>query len=186
MTLTMQWTTIALMVGSGFLVGIILDIYRVLKERLRLKGWVVSLIDLLYWVVCAGLVFSVLFWSNWGDFRFYIFVAIVVGLGSYLYWFSSKVTYAIKLLIQGIEKLAHVAYRAAYYTIWVPGMYLWTALKKIWDVLVRVLFSLVSIVLRPFMWVFKPVQRVVVSKVKKHVSWMQSIKNWWKNNTEDD
>lgn len=186
MTLTTQWTTFALMIGSGFLIGTILDVYRVLKVRFHLKGWVVSLIDLLYWVVCAGLVFSLLFWSNWGDFRFYIFLAILVGLGSYLQWCSQKVSRTITFIIQGIERTLHGIYRLVYHFVWMPIVHIGTGLMRIGQVLMGVVLSILLFLWRPFRWAFQPVQRVIVSRVQKHFSWVAQLKKWWTNKKKED
>ena len=93
------------MVGSGLILGVALDAYRVLKERLHLRGWVVSLVDLLYWVAAASLVFHLLVWSNWGELRFYVFVAVLAGFWIYFSWFSDGVFRFLRWLLQGLERV---------------------------------------------------------------------------------
>ncbi|MGA9174301.1 MAG: spore cortex biosynthesis protein YabQ, partial [Thermoactinomyces sp.] len=100
MNLGTQWLTMGLMLSSGFLLGVFLDFYRVLTIRFRLRGWIISLIDLLYWVISAGLVFGLLFWSNWGEMRFYFFVAVGFGFLFYFRWFSQPITKGIRLVLQ--------------------------------------------------------------------------------------
>lgn len=187
MTLTTQWTTVFLMMGSGFFIGIILDTYRVLKARFGLTGWVVSLIDLLYWVVSAGLVFSLLFWSNWGDFRFYIFIVILMGLGAYLRWCSKEVRVSISWIVQGVDKVIHYTYRIIYQLLWVPLVHLWRFLTKVHLFVITVVKTLVSFFLQPFRWALQPVQRVLTARIRRHFSWVSNWKKWWtKKNTEDD
>ena len=105
MSLQTQWITMATMVGSGLILGVALDAYRVLKERFHLRGWVVSLVDLLYWVAAASLVFHLLVWSNWGELRFYVFVAVLAGFWIYFSWFSGGVFRFLRWLLQGLERL---------------------------------------------------------------------------------
>lgn len=174
------------MTGSGFMMGTILDLYRVLQVRLRLRGWVVSLVDFVYWLVCAGLVFSLLFWSNWGDFRFYIFIAIVAGLATYLHWFSSKVRQSLIWILDIIEKTAYQCYRILYNIIWVPILHIVNVLKKIWGFTVTIIQGTLEILLRPFRWLFRPVQRVVIAQFQKHFAWTSRLKKWWKRKNEDE
>lgn len=141
----------ALMVSSGLILGTVLDIYRVLKHRLRLRGWVISLIDFLYWAVAAGLVFSLLMWSNWGELRFFIFVAVLAGFSIYYTWFSRGMIRWIKRTIQIIERIILALARIFHVLIWTPLFYLWTLLLSLLYLLGRVLKWLVS----PFYWLIK-------------------------------
>ena len=111
MSLQAQWITMATMVGSGLILGVVLDAYRVLKERFRLRGWVVSLVDLLYWVAAASLVFHLLVWSNWGELRFYVFVAVLAGFWIYFSWFSDGVFRFLRWLLQGLERIGKAVIR---------------------------------------------------------------------------
>jgi spore cortex biosynthesis protein YabQ len=138
-TLYTQWLTMGLMVGSGWLMGVILDTYRVLKSRFRLRGWVVSLVDLLYWLVATGLVFGLLMWSNWGELRFYIFVAIVIGFALYQVWFSRWVTRVVQWVVQIVEALLRVLMRIVYVTLWIPLTAIWTVVRKLWELLLALL-----------------------------------------------
>ncbi|WP_131924855.1 spore cortex biosynthesis protein YabQ [Hazenella coriacea] len=155
----MQWITMALMLSSGLLLGVILDTYRVLKTRFRLRGWVVSLIDLLYWTVSAALVFSLLMWSNWGELRFYIFVAICTGLFLYYQWLSRQVIQGIRWIVSVIEKLILGILRVIQTFIWLPLIQIcrWVIqlLKWLWSLL----FVLGKVSLKifiPFKWLFRP------------------------------
>ncbi len=104
MSLQTQWITMVTMVGSGLILGVALDAYRVLKERFQLRGWVVSLVDLLYWVAAASLVFHLLVWSNRGELRFYVFVAVLTGFWIYFSWFSNAAFHFLRWLLQGLER----------------------------------------------------------------------------------
>ncbi len=141
----------ALMISSGLILGTVLDIYRVLKHRLRLRGWVISLIDFLYWTVATGLVFSLLMWSNWGELRFFIFVAVLVGFGIYYTWFSQGMIRWIKWTIQIIEKMILVLLRIFHLLILTPLFYLWTLFLSLLYFLGRILKWMGS----PFYWLIK-------------------------------
>lgn len=186
MTLQTQWLTMALMLGSGLMLGVILDTYRVLKGRFRLRGWVVSLIDLLYWTVSAGLVFSLLMWSNWGELRFYIFIAVCAGLLLYYNWFSRQTIRVIRLLVQAIERILHWMVVTIHALIWVPLVQLWVLLHKLFQLLFKLLLSLGKAGLKlfvPIEWLTRPLRKRLqvwlMPYVEKGRHKFEIIKMWW-------
>lgn len=102
MTLYTQWLTVTVMLSSGLLLGILLDVYRICKETFKVRGWIVACIDLLYWFFSAYLVFGLLWWANWGELRFYIFVVICLGFFIYFQWLSKRVSFVLNQLLQYI------------------------------------------------------------------------------------
>lgn len=96
MSLNNQFITMGLMIGSGLGLGFFFDIYRVLTGKLNLKRWVIAILDIVYGMVAAAAVFRVLYYSNFGQLRFFIFFALLLGIYIYYQWFSRKV---IRILI---------------------------------------------------------------------------------------
>lgn len=176
----------ALMLSSGVLIGVILDTYRVLKARFRLRGWVVSLVDLLYWAVSAALVFSLLMWSNWGELRFYIFVAVCTGFFLYLSWWSRPVIRCIRWLVQWIERIFRWFVLTLHTLIWVPLVYLWVLFKKVFHVLCRLLLILGKAALKgltPLEWMTRPLRKKLQEIFRPYTAKIQRIcvklKTWW-------
>ncbi|SFJ35748.1 spore cortex biosynthesis protein YabQ [Thermoflavimicrobium dichotomicum] len=169
MTLQTQAFTMILMFCSGFLLGMILDAYQELKARFRLKGWTVSLIDLLYWIVCAWLVFSLLLWSNWGQLRFYIFIAILAGLFFYYQWLSKLVIQIIRVVFNSIEYLLRWIIALVRLLVWVPLVTLCSWIRNLFLILCKM-------VMRPILWIFKPIHRLFVPYIKK----MSQLRDRWK------
>lgn len=102
MTLSTQWFTMLIMFGSGFLLGLLLDAYRVCKDIFQIRGWLLACIDLLYWLFSAYLVFGLLWWSNWGDVRFYIFIAVCLGFFIHFRLLSDRVSLILNRLIRSL------------------------------------------------------------------------------------
>ncbi|SEN63873.1 spore cortex biosynthesis protein YabQ [Lihuaxuella thermophila] len=172
----------AVMLSSGVMIGVILDTYRVLKARFRLRGWTVSLVDFLYWTVSAALVFSLLMWSNWGELRFYIFVAVCMGLFLYLSWLSRPVSRCIRCLVQWIEQVLRWLVLALHTLIWVPLVYLWLLLKKVLHVLWRLLLVLGKValkVLTPLEWMTRPLRNFFSPYFAKIQRIYGKMKTWW-------
>ncbi|MBA4542436.1 MULTISPECIES: spore cortex biosynthesis protein YabQ [Thermoactinomyces] len=179
MNLGTQWLTMGLMLSSGLILGVFLDFYRVLTIRFRLRGWIISLIDLLYWVVSAGLVFGLLFWSNWGEMRFYFFVAVGVGFLLYFRWFSRTVTKMIRLFLYGMERLLFFCFRILRLCLWVPLLSLW----QLAIVVLRFALQVIRWLLMPFLWLarplYRPVQRWLEPCFIKGRNLIQRGKRWW-------
>lgn len=79
---------------SGLLVGILFDIYRGVRAPGTKVGILTAISDVLFWVFCTLSVFVVFLYMNNGDFRYYTFIGM--GMGLYLYFLlMSKVVRGI-------------------------------------------------------------------------------------------
>jgi spore cortex biosynthesis protein YabQ len=83
MSLNNQFLTMALMIGCGLGLGIFFDIYRVISGKLDLNRWIIAILDIIYGLVAAAAVFRVLYYSNYGQLRFFIFLALLLGIFLY-------------------------------------------------------------------------------------------------------
>lgn len=179
------------MLSSGFCLGIILDTYRVLKGRFQIRGWVVSLIDLLYWFVSSGLVFSLLFWSNWGELRFYIFVAIVLGIFLYYQWLSRWMINLIRTCVQMIEWLIHALIRLGQVMIIGPILFVVQLIQRLlsflWNLIKKICFF---ILLRPILWLFRPITNLLAPKIQPYIlrgkQFLYRWGLWWNQRRKKD
>ncbi len=83
MTLTTQFYTMLSMIGMGALFGVTLDTYLRFLNRSERKRWFVFLNDMLFWILQALSIFYILFVVNFGEIRFYIFIALLCGFSGY-------------------------------------------------------------------------------------------------------
>ena len=92
---------------DGLILGVLLvagyDLVRVFRRLIRHGILWVSIEDCVYWIVCAVLMFAMLYQNNDGRIRAYIFGAAVLGgilyhllLGKHFIRIISKVIFAIK------------------------------------------------------------------------------------------
>jgi spore cortex biosynthesis protein YabQ len=100
MSLNNQFLTLGLMIGSGLGLGIFFDIYRVMTGKLNLKRWLIAVLDILYGMVAAVAVFRVLYYSNQGQLRLFIFIGLLLGIYFYYKWFSWIIIGVIVKIIQ--------------------------------------------------------------------------------------
>lgn len=93
----------------GLILGIIFDFFRVVRTIFHLHTIATNILDLFYWMISLAIAFSLLIMSNWGEFRFYIFIGIILGGGLY-YKFISR------YMMQVFFRLVHVGNVFVFYT----------------------------------------------------------------------
>jgi spore cortex biosynthesis protein YabQ len=108
MSLNHQFLTMALMIGCGLGLGIFFDIYRVLTVKFNLRRWVIAILDIAYGLIAAVSVFRVLYYSNYGQLRLFIFVALMLGIYLYYKWLSKGLIQLVLRIIHLVEKLWNV------------------------------------------------------------------------------
>lgn len=164
MTLQTQWLALVAMFASGLILGVFLDLYRVLKGRWEITGWVVALVDLCYWIVAAGWVFTVLLWSTWGELRFYMLLLLFAGVGFYYLWLSRPTISVILFVIRVVQALIRFIVNLLRLLVWTPmiyvGLFCWTLIKMtgrtLWAVC-RGIGWLLGPVWRPLHGLLKPI-----------------------------
>lgn len=98
-------------IGAGCLVAFCFDIYRVLVRRLRLKKIILGIGDVLFWILVAGLVFVILFLSNGGEIRGFMFLGLALGAGIYARLLGVYSVRAINGFFDLLRKLFYLAGR---------------------------------------------------------------------------
>ena len=99
-TLYQQVQAFGLTVALGILMGFLFDCYRVLVRFIRPAKWLTQVADLLFWMVLAAVVFSILLLGNWGEVRAYVILGLIAGLGVHLRWFSQMTLRCLQRLFR--------------------------------------------------------------------------------------
>ncbi|MCH5585868.1 spore cortex biosynthesis protein YabQ [Shimazuella sp. AN120528] len=176
MTLETQWITLSLMFASGALLGVFLDVYRVLARRFTLRGWPISMIDLLFWVSSACFVFGILLWSNWGEMRFYIMIAIIAGILFYLRLLTKPITNILTKLLYFVEWLIKRVIRLIEILFYRPIVRL---ISLLWRMFRAILLFIWKIITKPLLWLLGPVIRYCRPYTTK-------LKTWWASRKKND
>ncbi|MEG0370988.1 MAG: spore cortex biosynthesis protein YabQ [Clostridium sp.] len=90
---------------AGLIVGILFDIYGIVRGINNPNKIMVAISDILFWVFEALVVFVFLIFTNNGDLRYYTFIGMILGIFSYFKMFS-KITRAI--LIRSIKVISKI------------------------------------------------------------------------------
>lgn len=64
---------------NGFLIGILFDIFRILRKSFKTKDWLTYIQDILFWIITGFIVLFSIFRFNNGELRGFIFIR-------HIYW----------------------------------------------------------------------------------------------------
>ena len=180
MTLTTQFYTLLAMIGMGSFYGAALDTYNRFLKRSERKRWIVFIHDVLFWVIQGLLIFYVLFLVNEGEFRFYLFLALLCGFSAYQALFKNLYRSSLELFIKIVINIFKFCVKTFHILIILPIKWVLTTifllLKWIFHMLfsllkwiIRLFFMILRVILRPFQWIFKIMWNIMPSAVTKIV-----------------
>lgn len=116
----------AALVG-GFLLGVLWDFYRLLRHYIPISSIGTALGDILYWIISLVLGLNIIIKVSWGNIRFFILFAFLLGALLYFYLFSSII---LKLCICLIDFVIHTIIKV-YKIIIFPIKFLIKSLKNL-------------------------------------------------------
>ena len=133
---------------DGVLIGIIFDIFRILRKTIKTSDFVTYIEDFLFWIITSSILFYSIFTYNNGELRFFMFLAVILGFVLYLCTISS---YLIKINVKIINVIKRI-FLNLFEIIYKPLIKTFKILKKI---------------------IFKPILFVIIN-IRKN---MKNIKN---------
>ncbi|AIQ61799.1 spore cortex biosynthesis protein YabQ [Paenibacillus stellifer] len=147
-----QWMTLLYLAGAGAMMGFAFDAYRVLSQRLRFPGWLTAVLDLLYWLASALLVFRLLYEGNQGQLRFYAFLGLFLGVWVYFLIFSVTVQKFVVMLIQVVQRVWKLLVKLLGIVIGMPLIGIWRLTR--WTL--RLLAAVLRRLLKLALWLTRP------------------------------
>lgn len=180
MTLTIQFYTLLAMIGMGSGFGAALDTYSRFLNRSERKRWIVFIHDFLFWIIQGLLIFYVLFLVNEGEFRLYLFLALLCGFSAYQALFKGFYQRFLEFLIILVIKLARFIANSVHMLIFLPikwvivsilaiiigiGKFVLALLK--WAG--KVLLFILNIFWRPLKWILTYIWNLLPVFVTKNV-----------------
>lgn len=131
-----QAYTFLIFILNGFLIGILFDIFRILRKTFKTRDIITYAQDILFWLISAGIILYSTFKFNNGELRSFIFTGIGIGTLLYILLFS-KIFIKINLCaINFIKKILH-------YIIIVP-------IHFISNIIIKLFFKPISFVIINF------------------------------------
>ncbi len=112
---------------GGAIVALFYDILRIKRRAIKTNVIIVSLEDILYWLVAAMFLFITVYKSNSGEMRGYIFLGNVIGVILYETLFSKiiidssvKIINLIKRILLLIYKILSYPFKLIYKILKIP------------------------------------------------------------------
>jgi spore cortex biosynthesis protein YabQ len=184
MTLTTQFYTMLSMIGMGALFGATLDTYNRFLNRSRRKHWLVFINDLLFWIFQALAIFYILFSVNFGELRFYIFIALLCGFAGYqallkqgfLRFLEKLILFFISLynfLVSMVKKLLYSPIKWLVVLLITLVLSIAKGLLKAVTFLLKMVYSIIKwtikLVLSPVWWIVKGIWDLLPNHLTKRV-----------------
>ena len=124
MNIKTQSFTFIIFIFVGILIGIVFDIFRIIRRSFKTPDFITYIEDILFWIISGTLLLFCIFTFNNGELRLYLFVSIILGNLIYIFTLSK---YFIKVNTYLINILKKILY------------YFYSIIKKIYNPPVRFL-----------------------------------------------
>jgi len=121
---------------GGMLIAFIYDIFRIKRRAVKTHSMVIYIEDFLYWIIVALVMFGVVYYSNQGEIRGYIFIGMVLGIVLYVSLLS-RIIINSTLFIIGILKKVIM-------TLWNILIYPFKILYRIFRVPLRLVYRIMG------------------------------------------
>ncbi len=122
----------------GIVMGIVYDLLRISRKLIKHLDIFVHIEDLLYWVGCSILAFSMVYMHNYANIRIFAFIGIILGAVFYFITFSvlfmkvaTKVIEWLQVAIKYIFNLVMVPIKWTISMLLIPLGFLWILLGKL-------------------------------------------------------
>ena len=96
---------------NGFLIGILFDIFRILRKSFKTKDIITYIEDILFWILTGLLLLYSIFTFSNGELRLYMFLGVFIGCILYMIIISQ---YFIKINVKIILFTKGIVYKIFY------------------------------------------------------------------------
>lgn len=98
----------------GVIIGIMFDIFRILRKSFKTPDIITYIEDILFWIITCVLFAYTIFTYNNGEIRLYIFIGALVGILMYILTISR---YFIKFCVKIIEIIRRIIKKFVVYPL---------------------------------------------------------------------
>jgi spore cortex biosynthesis protein YabQ len=102
---------------AGIFIGIMFDVYRILRGFKGPNKVITAISDLLFWILAALIVFIFFLYTNNGDLRYYTFIGLSFGIFIYFKLISRRLIYVLRRVIYFTLKFFRVIINLIFYPI---------------------------------------------------------------------
>jgi len=164
----LQFYALFVTILSGVGLGLLFDLLRAVRGFLRPGPVLAALGDLAYWVAATAMLGAGLFLGNWGEYRFYVLVGLLGGLGLYYWLASPTVLWLAHGLLRVLAWLLHLFWTLVLRLLWYP---LVAAVRFLYAAGLRMAAWLGRRLVRPYRWLRL---RYLLAKRR----WRRALRRW--------
>lgn len=121
---------------NGFIIGILFDVFRILRKSFKTNNFFTTIEDILFWIITGFIILFSIFKFNNGELRGFIFIGIFIGTLIYMLIFSKLFIKINLYIINFIKKII-------YFIIIIP-------LKAILNIIEKIVFKPFSFIVINF------------------------------------
>lgn len=93
---------------TGVIIGLLFDIFRVLRKSFKTPDIVTSIEDILFWILTGILILFNIWYFNNGEIRIFMFLGIIMGSLIYMLTLSNIIINILKTIITNIVKIIEI------------------------------------------------------------------------------
>lgn len=117
----------AIFMINGIIIGILFDIFRILRKTIKTNDIFTYVEDIIFWILTGATILYSAFVFNNGEIRLFMFLAIILGCFIYMVLLSSKVIKINVTIINFIKQIFINILKI----LALPFQYIYKLLKKI-------------------------------------------------------
>ncbi len=92
---------------NGLLIGIVFDIFRILRRSFKTPNIITYIEDALFWIISVSIILYSLFVFNNGEIRGFIFIGLLFGIALYMLFISKTI---IKIFVKIVTFIKNIIY----------------------------------------------------------------------------
>lgn len=100
-----QCKTFCVFFVVGILIGIIFDFFRALRKNFKTNNIIIYIEDILFFIIIGALFLKSVLIFSFGEIRFYIFIAIIFGIITYILTIEKICMIIFETFLYSIKKI---------------------------------------------------------------------------------
>ena len=124
--ITNQAYLFLIFVANGLIIGLLFDIFRILRRSFKTSDFITYIEDILFWILTGLTILYSIFVFNNGEIRLFMFFGIAIGITIYMLTLSSIIIKTNVAIINFFKKII-----LAIFNIIIPFKYILKLIKKL-------------------------------------------------------
>ena len=135
---------------TGMAIGILFDIFRALRKNFNTSDILISIQDILFWIITGFMILYNIWYFNDGEIRIFMFLGIILGV--LIYILISSMIYCLPVVLIYILTLSSIIFQLLY---------------KILTIAKSILIKPIQAIIKLFNGVFEGFLKILQKNLKK-------------------